>query len=53
MELRIKTGHKLNDISIISPYATYMEYGEIDLNKYWRDLNNTMEDIPKIILIYG
>ena len=46
MEIRLKTGHQLNDISIICSYAPYMGYGEIERNKYRNGLNNHMDPIP-------
>ena len=47
VELRLKTGHILNDTSVICSYSPYMGYDEIEPNKYMRDLNNTMGEIPK------
>ena len=44
--IKLRTGNRLNGISITFPYAPYMGYGEIEHNKYRNELNNHMDQIP-------
>ena len=47
IELKLRNGGKLNDLSITWPYAPYMRYDESGLNQYWNELNNHIDNIPK------
>ena len=45
MEIKLKTGNNINNISITISYAPHRGYPNIELGKYWEGINSLFGNI--------
>jgi len=53
MEIRLKTGTNIPDISILNTYAPRMGYNFDEINAYWTDIDNYISTIPHNLVKIG
>ena len=47
MEVTIETGSEIYDLSIANSYAPHMGYSEPEVDEYWTQVNERMDNIPR------
>ena len=45
MEIRVRTGNIIQNISILNTYLHHMQYNQDELDKYWADIENAFKHI--------
>ena len=50
MEIRIRTGNGVDNISILNTYAPHMQYNEDGRSDYWGQVNGVIKNLPHGII---
>ena len=53
MEILLKTGNNIPNISILNTYAPHMGYNTTEINDYWGDINNYLNIISTKLVKFG